>query len=378
MIYHLFIEDFSGNPGPLADLIPGTNVFRYITFRTAWGLITALVVAYLVFPPFIRWMKAQKMSQIIRSDGPESHLLNKIGTPTMGGVCILFGVVTSAVLWARLDNPVTWMALVVMIGYGAIGFYDDWKKVMYKSADGLAGRWKLVLQTLIGGAAVGWAYGTGVITAELPFPFVRSGTLDFAALWDGAPPELGWIYVAFAVFVMVGASNAVNLTDGLDGLAIGPVMTCAATYGAIAYLAGNHRFADYLGIEFVSGVGELTVFSFAIVGAGLGFLWYNSYPAQVFMGDVGSLSLGGTLAIIAVLTKQEILLAIVGGIFVLEALSVIIQVVSFKTTGKRVFAMAPIHHHYEKKGWSEPKIIVRFWIISIILALVGLSTLKLR
>ncbi|MCB9679788.1 MAG: phospho-N-acetylmuramoyl-pentapeptide-transferase [Alphaproteobacteria bacterium] len=373
MIYHLFVE-----PGPLGDLLPGTNVFRYITFRTAWGLITALVVAYLVFPPFINWMKQQKMNQIIRNDGPESHLLNKIGTPTMGGVCILLGIAVSTLLWARLDEPVTWMGLTVMLGYGAIGFYDDWKKVMYQSSDGLAGRWKLVLQTLIGGGVVAWAYGTGVVDASLPVPFLREGSIDFAHLWDGAPTWLGWLYPAFAVFILVGASNAVNLTDGLDGLAIGPVMTCAATYGAIGYLAGNARFAGYLGIPYVAGVGELTVFSFAIVGAGLGFLWYNAYPAQVFMGDVGSLSLGGTLAVISILTKHEILLAIVGGIFVLEALSVIIQVVSFKTTGKRVFAMAPIHHHYEKKGWSEPKIIVRFWILSIILALVGLSTLKLR
>ncbi len=378
MIYHLFVEDFFGNPGPLADVIPGTNVFRYITFRTAWGLITALVMAYLVFPPFINWMKRQKMNQIIRDDGPESHLLNKIGTPTMGGVCILFGVAAATLLWMRWDRPVTWITLSVMLGYGCIGFYDDWKKVMYQSADGLAGRWKLVLQTLIGGGAIAYAYGSGVIDASLPLPFVKNGAIDFAALWEGAPAELGWLYVGFAVFVMVGASNAVNLTDGLDGLAIGPVMTCAASYGAISYLAGNERFASYLGIDFVFGVGELTVYSFCIVGAGLGFLWYNAYPAQIFMGDVGSLSLGGTLATIAVLTKHEILLAVVGGIFVLEALSVIIQVGSFKTTGKRVFAMAPIHHHYEKKGWSEPKIIVRFWILSIVLALIGLSTLKLR
>ena len=373
MIYHLFIE-----PGPLADLAPGTNVFRYITFRTAWGLITALVVAYLVFPPFIHWMKQQKMNQIIRNDGPESHLLNKIGTPTMGGVCLLFGVAVATLLWGRLDQPVTWMGLLVMLGYGAIGFYDDWKKVMYQSADGLAGRWKLFFQTLIGGGVVAWAYGTGQIDATLPVPLFTDLTLDFAELWTGAPPILGWLYPAFAVFILVGASNAVNLTDGLDGLAIGPVMTSAATYGVIAYLAGNARFAGYLGIPYLEGVGELTVFAFAIVGAGLGFLWYNAYPAQIFMGDVGSLSLGGTLATLAILTKHEILLAIVGGIFVLETLSVIIQVGSFKTRGKRVFHMAPIHHHYEKLGWSEPKIIVRFWILSIILALVALSTLKLR
>ncbi|MEZ4317564.1 MAG: phospho-N-acetylmuramoyl-pentapeptide-transferase [Myxococcota bacterium] len=396
MFYHLFVD-----PGPLAEVLPGTNVFRYISFRTAWGLISALVLAYLVFPPFIAWMKQQKMNQIIRTDGPESHLLNKVGTPTMGGVCILFGILVSTLLWGRFDAPApaaagtllygmgdgflarvlrsqVGMVLIVMLGYGGIGLYDDWKKVMYQSADGLAGRWKLVLQTAIGGGVVAWAYATGVVDATLPFPFVKQGAIDLAHLWDGAPPQLGWIYVAFALFLLVGASNAVNLTDGLDGLAIGPVMTSAATYGVLGYLGGNTKFAEYLGIAYVSGAGELTVLSFAIVGAGLGFLWYNAYPAQVFMGDVGSLSLGGTLAALAVFTKHEILLAIVGGIFVLETLSVIIQVVSFKTTGKRVFAMAPIHHHYEKKGWSEPKIIVRFWILSIILALVALSTLKLR
>ncbi len=373
MIYHLFID-----PGPLAKIVPGTNVFRYLSFRTAWGVITALVVAYLVFPPFINWMKRMKMNQIIRQDGPESHLLNKIGTPTMGGVCILLGVTIATLLWARLDVPTTWMALLVMLGYGAIGLYDDWKKVMDGSADGLAGRWKLVLQTLIGGGVVAWAYGSGTIDATLPIPLLPHVEIDFARLWSGAPTWLGWIYPVFALFILVGASNAVNLTDGLDGLAIGPVMTSAATYGVIAYLAGNAKFSAYLGIPYIVGAGELTVFAFAIVGAGLGFLWYNAYPAQVFMGDVGSLSLGGTLAILAVLTKHEVLLAIVGGIFVLETVSVILQVGSFKLRGKRIFRMAPIHHHYEKLGWSEPKIIVRFWIISVLLALVALSTLKLR
>lgn len=372
MIYHLFID-----PGPLADAFPGTNVFRYLSFRTAWGMITALVVAYMVFPPFIHWMQRQKMNQIIRDDGPESHRLNKVGTPTMGGVCLLFGVLVSTLLWARLDNPATWMVLVVMVGYGLIGFYDDWAKVMYQSSDGLAGRWKLIYQTAIGVGVVGWAYGTGVIDATIPVPLFTNVHIDLAELWVGAP-NLGWLYPFFALFILVGASNAVNLTDGLDGLAIGPIMTTAATYGVIAYLAGNAKFAGYLGIPYLAGVGELTVFAFALVGAGLGFLWYNAYPAQVFMGDVGSLSLGGTLAMLAVLTKHEILLAIVGGIFVLETVSVILQVGSFKLRGKRIFHMAPIHHHYEKLGWSEPKIIVRFWILSILLALIALSTLKLR
>lgn len=296
----------------------------------------------------------------------------------MGGVCILIGVTVAGLLWARLDEPLVWMSLVVMLGYGAIGFLDDWKKVMHSSSDGLSGRYKLLGQMGIGGSVIGYAHYSGALDATLALPFLKDTTVDFGALWAGAPPQLSWIYVLVALFIVVGASNAVNLTDGLDGLAIGPVMTSAATYGVVAYVVGNTRFAEYLGIPYVGGAGELAVISLSLVGAGLGFLWYNAYPAQVFMGDVGSLALGGILGIIAVLTKHEILLALVGGIFVLETLSVIIQVVSFKTTGKRVFAMAPIHHHYEKKGWSEPKIIVRFWIISIILALVALSTLKLR
>jgi phospho-N-acetylmuramoyl-pentapeptide-transferase len=295
----------------------------------------------------------------------------------MGGVCLLLGVAVAVLLWARLDNPAVWMTLAVMVGYGAVGFADDWLKLTRKSSQGLAGRWKILLEVAIGGGVLVWGYNSGVIEPYLPLPFLKATAIDFAELWPGAP-DLGWVYLGLALFILVGASNAVNLTDGLDGLAIGPVMTCAATYGLLAYLAGNARFAEYLAIPYVSNSGELTIFALAVVGAGLGFLWYNAYPASIFMGDVGSLSLGGTLGILAVLTKHEILLALVGGIFVLEAVSVIVQVVSFKTTGKRVFAMAPIHHHYEKRGWSEPKIIVRFWIISIILALVALSTLKLR
>jgi phospho-N-acetylmuramoyl-pentapeptide-transferase len=376
MLYWLFVE-----PGPLAAF-PAANVFRYISFRTAWGVITALGFTYLLFPTFIRWMKARKASQIIRDDGPESHLLNKVGTPTMGGVCILAGVTLSVLLWSRLDNQAVWMTLAIMLGYGAIGFYDDWKKVMEKSSDGLAGRWKLILQALIGGAVLAYGHVAGVVSPELTIPFVKDMVVEATPLAVMLPEGMGhlvhWWYPVFGVFVLVGASNAVNLTDGLDGLAIGPVMTCASTYGLLAYLSGNAVFAKYLGIPHILPAAELTVFALALVGAGLGFLWYNTYPASVFMGDVGSLALGGTLATLAIVTKHEILFALVGGIFVLETVSVIVQVVSFKTTGKRVFAMAPIHHHYEKKGWSEPKIIVRFWIISVILALVALSTLKLR
>ena len=368
MLYHLLT--------PME--LPGTNVFRYISFRTAWGILTALLITYLVFPYFIRRMQALKVSQIIRDDGPESHRLNKVGTPTMGGVCILAGVAVSLLLWGRLDVPYTWMALIVMLGYGGIGFIDDWKKVVHRSADGLSGRYKILLQVLIGGSVLAYGHVSGAVEPVLPLPFLKGTAIDFAALWVGAPTQLGWLYPVFALFILVGASNAVNLTDGLDGLAIGPVMTSASTYAVLAYVAGHAEFAKYLGIAYVPGSGELTILALALVGAGLGFLWFNSYPAQVFMGDVGSLALGGTLGILAVITKHEILLALVGGVFVLEAMSVIIQVVSFKSTGKRVFAMAPIHHHYEKKGWSEPKIIVRFWIISVVLALVALSTLKLR
>lgn len=373
MIPLLFVD-----PGPFADVLPGTNVLRYISFRAAWGVVTAVTLAYFIFPAFIRWMKQQKMNQIIREDGPESHRLDKVGTPTMGGVCILFAIAAATLLWARLDVPQVWMTLIVMLGYGLIGFVDDWKKVMQASSDGLAGRWKIVGQVSIGGGVLAYGYVTGVFDASITLPFLKNVTIDFGNLWVGAPSVLGWAYPLFGLFILVGASNAVNLTDGLDGLAIGPTMTTAATYALIAYLAGHARFASYLGIPYVSDAGELSIVALAIVGAGLGFLWYNAYPAQIFMGDVGSLALGGTLAILSILTRHEFLLAVVGGIFVLEALSVIIQVVSFKTTGKRVFAMAPIHHHYEKQGWSEPKIIVRFWIISIVLALVALSTLKLR
>ena len=372
MLYHLMPM--------LSDFVPGVNVFRYISFRTAWGVVTALLIAYITFPMFIRWMKDRKVSQIIRDDGPESHMITKVGTPTMGGIPMLLGVIAAVLLWARLDSPLTWMMLTVMVGYGAIGLYDDWRKVFFKSAAGLAGRWKLALQFVIGGGVLAYGYVAGVFDATMTLPFIKASTflVDFEELWVGAPDVLGWIYPCGALLILVGASNAVNLTDGLDGLAIGPTMTVAATYGLLAYLSGHAEFAGFLDIIHVPQAGELTILAFALVGAGLGFLWYNAYPASIFMGDTGSLSLGGTLALMAVLTKHELLLAVVGGIFVLEALSVILQVGGFKLTGKRIFRMAPIHHHYEKLGWSEPKIIVRFWIISIVLALVALSTLKVR
>ena len=367
MLYHLLT--------PLADQHQFFNLFRYITFRTAWGMVTALAICYALYPWFITFMKNKRVEQIIRDDGPQAHVENKVGTPTMGGVPMILSITVSPLLWARLDQPVVWMALAILLGYGLLGFIDDWKKVMLRSSDGLSGRWKLIGQFGIGGAVLGYGYLTGIITPELALPFLKNPTIDFSSYGIHA---LAWVYVLFGMFVLTGTSNAVNLTDGLDGLAIGPVMTSGLTFAILAYVAGNSKFSGYLSVPYVEGAGELAIFSVAIVGAGLGFLWYNTYPAQIFMGDVGSLSLGGALGILAILTKNEILLVLVGGIFVLEAVSVILQVGSYKLRGKRIFAMAPIHHHYEKKGWSEPKIIVRFWIISILLALVALTTLKVR
>ncbi len=367
MLYHLLT--------PLAAEHQFFNLFRYITFRTAWGMVTALAICYALYPWFINFMKNKRMEQIIRDDGPQAHIENKVGTPTMGGVPMILSITVSTLLWARLDQPVVWMALAILLGYGTLGFIDDWKKVMLRSSDGLAGRWKLVGQFGIGGGVLAYGYLSGVISPELALPFLKNTTINFAGFGIA---ELAWLYVVFGMIVLTGTSNAVNLTDGLDGLAIGPVMTSGLTFAILAYVAGNSKFSGYLSVPYVPGAGELAIFSVAIVGAGLGFLWYNTYPAQIFMGDVGSLSLGGALGILAILTKNEILLVLVGGIFVLEALSVILQVGSFKLTGKRIFRMAPIHHHYEKKGWSEPKIIVRFWIISILLALVALTTLKVR
>ena len=369
MLYHLLV--------PHADASGLFNLFRYITFRTAWAMVTALAICYTIYPWFIQWMRAKRMEQIIRTDGPQEHLESKVGTPTMGGLPMLGAIGVSTLLWARLDQPLVWMALIVLLGYGAIGFVDDWKKVMQRSSDGLSGRWKLFFQVSISAAVFGGGYAAGVIDPALTLPFLKHSTIHFDQLVEGLP-WLGWLYVVFAVFTLTAMSNAVNLTDGLDGLAIGPTMTSAGTYAILAYIAGNTVFSSYLGVNHVPGAGELTIFAMAIVGAGLGFLWYNAYPAQIFMGDVGSLALGGALGALAILTKHELLMVLVGGIFVLENVSVILQVASFKLRGKRIFLMAPIHHHYEKKGWSEPKIIVRFWIISILLALVSLASMKLR
>jgi len=358
-----YLAEFSGHFSSL-------NVFRYITFRTGGAMMTALLFVFLTGPWAIAALRMrQGKGQPIRADGPESHLLTKRGTPTMGGLMILAALIVSALLWADLSSPYVWIVLLVTIGFGLVGFYDDYLKVTKQSHNGFSGRVRLTIEIVIAGAAAFAIASVGQppFATTLTFPFVKEFVIN-----------LGWLYVAFALFVIVGAGNAVNLTDGLDGLAIVPVMIAAGSFGVIAYLAGNAVFADYLQIHNVIGAGELAVLCGAVIGAGLGFLWFNAPPAAIFMGDTGSLALGGMLGTIAVATKHEIVLAIIGGLFVLEAASVIIQVASFKLTGKRVFRMAPIHHHFEKLGWTEPQVVIRFWIVAVVLALIGLGTLKLR
>ena len=358
MLYHLLY--------PLASSVKLFNIFKYLTFRTIYAMITALIVTFLLGPWIIRKLESLQARQIIRTDGPESHL-KKQGTPTMGGVMILAGIVIPTLLWADLANTYVWLTLFIIVGYGLIGFIDDYKKVVEKNPKGLSPRQKMFWQMLLGAAFGIILFSMPGFSRELYFPFFKN-----------LHPNLWFFFIPFVMLVIVGASNAVNLTDGLDGLAIGPVSINAATYMLFTYIAGNIKYAGYLQIPYVAGAGELSVVCGALVGAGIGFLWYNSYPAEVFMGDVGSLSLGGGLGALAVITKQEILLVIVGGVFVVEALSVIFQVGSYKYRGKRIFRMAPIHHHFELKGVAEPKIIVRFWIITLILALVAISTLKMR
>ena len=354
---------------PLADDFQVFNLFRYITFRTGGAMMTALFLSFLFGPAIINWLKSQQgAGQPIRNDGPESHL-SKAGTPTMGGFLILLALCLSTLLWADLRNGYVWIVMFVTIGFGAVGFADDYLKLSQRNSKGLPGKVKLVCEILIALLA-GWfamEIADPALATGLAVPFLKNALIP-----------LGFLFVPFAVFVMVGASNAVNLTDGLDGLAIVPVMIAAGCFGIIAYLSGNAVFAGYLQINFVPGTGELAVFCGALVGASLGFLWYNAPPAMVFMGDTGSLAVGGALGAISILTKHELVLAIIGGLFVLETVSVIVQVISFKLTGKRVFAMAPLHHHFEKKGWAEPTIVIRFWIIALILAVIGLATLKLR
>ncbi len=358
MFYHLLY--------PLGAHWTIFNVFKYITFRAIMATLTALMISFLLGRPLIDYLRAFQIGQMVRDDGPQSHL-GKSGTPTMGGVLILFALTFSCLLWTRLDNIYFWLVLGATLGYGAIGFLDDYLKITRRNHKGLSAGRKLVMQLVLG-AIVGFILWLDpVFKTTLAVPFFKN-----------FHPDLGILYIPFVALVIAFASNAVNLTDGLDGLAIGPVMICGSTYLLFAYIAGHLKLAQYLQVAYIPGSGELVVVCGAMLGAGLGFLWYNAYPAEVFMGDVGSLSLGGLLGAVAVVTKQEILLAIAGGVFVAEAISVILQVASFKATGKRVFNMAPIHHHFELKGWPEPKVIVRFWIISIIFALIALSTLKLR
>ncbi|MBV9260188.1 MAG: phospho-N-acetylmuramoyl-pentapeptide-transferase [Pseudolabrys sp.] len=354
----------------LSDKFSAFNVFRYITFRTGGAIVTALVFVFLFGGPIIDLLRLkQGKGQPIRSDGPASHLVTKKGTPTMGGLMILSGLLVSTLLWANPANPYVWIVLGVTLCFGLIGFYDDYLKVTKQSHSGFAGRTRLIAESIVAVAAcMAFAsLGRGTAATSLVFPFFKDLAIN-----------LGWTFVIFGALVIVGAGNAVNLTDGLDGLAIVPVMIAAASFGLIAYLAGNAVFAEYLQIRYVAGTGELAVLCGALIGAGLGFLWFNAPPASIFMGDTGSLALGGMLGSVAVATKHEIVLAVIGGLFVLEAVSVIVQVVSFRLTGKRVFKMAPIHHHYEQLGWTEPQIVIRFWIVAVVLALAGLATLKLR
>jgi phospho-N-acetylmuramoyl-pentapeptide-transferase len=354
----------------LADQFQAFNLFRYITFRSGAAAVTALLISFVLGPHLITWLRSRQLNgQPIRPDGPNGHLLRKKGTPTMGGFLILLALTISTLLWADLANPYVWIVLLVTVGFGVIGFFDDYSKLTKNSHRGLSGHAKLSMEIFLAAVAccaVLYVAPPGLAGA-LAVPFLKNVLF-----------ELGWFYIPFGVLVIIGASNAVNLTDGLDGLAIVPSMIAAGCFAFVAYLVGNLIFANYLQIHHVVGAGELTVFCGAMVGASLGFLWFNAPPAMVFMGDTGSLSIGAALGAISVVTKHELVLAIVGGLFVLEAASVIVQVASFKITGRRVFRMAPLHHHFEQKGWAEPTIVIRFWIIAWILAIAGLATLKLR
>ncbi|TXL17152.1 phospho-N-acetylmuramoyl-pentapeptide-transferase [Methylococcaceae bacterium HT3] len=352
----------------LSQFQSGFNVVQYLTLRAILSALTALLILFLVGPSMIRRLSNKNIGQSVREDGPESHY-EKAGTPTMGGTLILIGIATSTLLWGDLENSYIWVALLVTMTYGIVGFVDDYKKVKLGNSDGLSARVKYFWQSVIALTAAIYLFKTAQIPAETQFivPFFKEVVID-----------MGWAYVVLTYFVIVGTSNAVNLTDGLDGLAILPTVMVAGALAIFAYLTGHVMFADYLAIPYVPKAGELIVFCAALVGAGLGFLWFNAYPAMVFMGDVGALALGAALGVVAVLVRQEIVLLIMGGVFVMETVSVIMQVASFKLTGKRIFRMAPIHHHFELKGWPEPRVIVRFWIITFILVLVGLATLKLR
>ncbi|HUP66212.1 MAG TPA: phospho-N-acetylmuramoyl-pentapeptide-transferase [Thermoanaerobaculia bacterium] len=362
MLYYLLF--------PLRDVFSAFNVFRYITFRTAYAALTALLISFILGPWLIRRMTHIKLGQYIREEGPQSHHM-KAGTPTMGGILIIMAILIPTVLWADILNPYIWIILFVTFAYAAIGFIDDFQKLVKKQNLGLTAKQKFSLQTFVAAiAGVAIAYLPQIhnqYSTTLTFPFIKELVLD-----------LGFLYIPFIMIVIVGASNAVNVTDGLDGLAIGATTIAAVTYTILTYAAGNARVADYLNIAWMPGTGELAVFCGAMVGASLGFLWFNAHPAEIFMGDVGSLALGGAIGCLAVMIKQEILLVLVGGLFVVEMLSVMIQVASFKLTGRRVFKMSPLHHHFELSGWKETKVVVRFWIVAIMFALIALSTLKLR
>ena len=355
---------------PLSENFQIFNVFKYITFRTGGAILTSLIISFIFGPLLIQTLKNfQKEGQPIRIDGPSDHIIKKKGTPTMGGILILFASVGSTIIWMQLDNQFVWSILLIMIGFGAIGIIDDWMKISKNSSSGLNGKLKISLQIFIAFPAIMSViqYSPQELQNGLAVPFFK----DFFI-------NLGFLFIPFSIFVVVGASNSVNLTDGLDGLAIVPVMIAASCFALIAYLVGNINFSSYLQLNYVPGVGEITILLGALLGAGLGFLWFNAPPAEIFMGDTGSLSLGGALGISSVATRHELVLVIIGGIFVLETISVILQVSYFKITGKRIFLMAPLHHHFEKRGWAESTIVIRFWIIAVILALIGLSTLKLR
>lgn len=352
----------------LSQFYSGFNVFRYITLRGIMGVLTALAMALLMGPYLIRKLQVKQIGQAVRNDGPESHL-SKTGTPTMGGALIIFAIITSTLLWSDLSNPYVWVVLFVLVVFGAVGWVDDWRKVVEKDSRGLPARWKYLWQSVGGlvAAIVLFYLAQSPAETDLLIPFFKDTALS-----------LGLLFIPLTYFVIVGSSNAVNLTDGLDGLAILPTVMVAGALAVFAYLTGHIRFAEYLNIPYIAGSGELIIFLGAIIGAGLGFLWFNTYPAMVFMGDVGALALGAALGVVAVIVRQELVLFIMGGIFVLETVSVILQVASFKLTGRRIFRMAPIHHHFELKGWPEPRVIVRFWIISFVLVLIGLASLKIR
>jgi len=361
MLYNLILD--------FLDQYTFLNVFKYLTFRTGLAMLTSMVVVLLIGTPFINFFSSRKILDPIREDGPTEHIVKKIGTPTMGGILILIGLFSGVLLWGDLSSIYIWFLLFIVTSFGLLGAYDDFKKIQHKNSSGISFRFKLISQILI--AAIGILllshFSSHEELTNLYFPFFKNLIIN-----------LGWFFIPFSVFIIVGSSNAVNLTDGLDGLATVPVILVAGSFAFISYVTGNIVFSDYLQIPYIYGAGEVSVFCGSIIGASLGFLWFNAPPAKIFMGDTGSLALGGSLGAVAIITKHEIVLAITGGLFVLEAVSVIVQVLSYKLTGKRVFKMAPIHHHFEKKGWAESTVVIRFWIISIILAMIGLATLKLR